>query len=488
MDKRAHLITAFEHAEELLQRQAMESLLGFTLYTMPGYRVNWHHRALCQKLDDFVHKKIKRLMVFMPPRHGKSELGSRRTPAFIFGHYPQRRIIGTSYSDDLAAKMNRDIKRIMAEDPYRRLFPDSFLNNQKGAANKGNWINNSSEFEIVEKGGGYRSAGVGVGITGMGCDYLIIDDPFKDSKQADSPTYREAVWDWYNTTSKTRLQAGGSILIILTRWHEDDLAGRLLEQQKSNPKADKWEVVQFEAVKDTTANPEDPRDFGEALWPSEFNEAFMEGVQAGMPARFWNALYQQRPSAMQGNIIDRSKVNFYGGPTGAPLPEKFRATCHSWDFTFKESKDSDYVVGTVWGADKSDFYLLDRVRDRMGFTKSLQAAKDLARRWPNYSAILVEEKANGAAIIDVLKRELSRIVPIIPKESKVARFEAVSPLFDAGNIWLPHPSIAPWVDEFLDELCTFPNGATDDQVDSASQALNWLDGKTRSSIFKLAQL
>lgn len=488
-EARRQIINALENADELMRRKAAESLLGFTLYTDPNYNVEWFNRVLCEKLDLWIDKKIPRLMVFMPPRHGKSEQGSRKTPALIFGKYPDRKVIATSYSDDLASKMNRDVKRIMEDDPYRRLFPDTILaNKQNSHLFKGAYVNNSSEFEIPNFKGGYRSAGVGTGVTGMGCDYLIIDDPFKDNTEADSPTIRQKILDWYMSTSKTRLAKGGSVLLILTRWHEADLAGQLLDIAKANPDADQWEVLSFEAIKDTETNPLDPREMGEALWPSEFPVETLKSTRAGMPPRFWNALYQQRPSAMQGNIINREDVKFYGGPTGVDLPAKFKSSVHSWDFAFKDTKGSDYVVGTYWGKDETDFWLVDRVRDRMGFSASLKAVKDFAKRHPLYSALLIEEKANGAAIIEVIKRELSRVIPINPKESKLARFEAVSPLFYGGNIWLPHPSIAPWVTEFLDELCTFPNGAHDDQVDSASQALNWLDNKTRHSIYKLAQL
>lgn len=489
MEQRDEIITAIENAEEMLKRQAIEGLLPFTLYTYPDYQVDWFHKELCEKLDLWIDKKIKRLMVFMPPRHGKSELGSRRTPALIFGKYPTRNVIATSYSDDLASDMNRDVQRIIDDEPYKRLFPETMLNskNIKTSA-RGNWLRNASLFEIVEHGGRYRSAGVGTGITGMGAGYLIIDDPFKDNTEADSPTIRKKIFDWYMSTSKTRLEKDGSVLLILTRWHEADLAGQLLDLAKANPEADQWDVLSFEAIKDTTLNPVDPREMGEALWPSHFPIENLKSTRAGMPPRFWNALYQQRPSALQGNIINRGDVNFYGGPTGIPLPDKFKTSCHSWDFAFKKTSTSDYVVGTFWGQDGPNFYLVDRVRARMGFADSLKSVQNFAIRYPVHGAILIEAKANGEAIIEVLKKVLKKIIPIMPKESKVARFEAVSPLFAAGNIWLPHPSIAPWVDEFLDELCTFPNGAHDDQVDSTSQALNWLDKKGRHSMFKLAQM
>jgi len=487
-DIRFALFDAYNKSENFLKEKAKETMMGFTLYTKRDYRVNWHNIHLCQKLDLFAQKKIKRLMIFMPPRHGKSEQGSRRLPAFIFGKNPTANIIATSYSSDLASRMNRDVQRIIDTPEYYQVFPESRLNSSNVATvSQNSWLRNSEMFEIVNFGGAYKCAGVGSGITGMGADYLLIDDPFKDMKEANSATIRNGVWDWYTSTAYTRLEKGGCVLLIMTRWHEDDLAGRLLEKAKKDPNADQWDVVSFEAIKDTKNNLDDPRKGGEALWPWKYSEENLASIKASSTARVWNALYQQRPSALEGNIINRSDINFYGGPTGVDLPERFRQQVHSWDFTFKKSDTADFVVGTVWGSYEG-FWLLDCVRDRMGFNESLKAIKALIKKHPKYNSILIEAKANGEAIMDMIKKDVKKITPINPTDSKLARFEAVSPIFSEGDIWFPHPSIAPWVEGFIDELCTFPNGANDDRVDSTSQALNHLDKKSRSSLYKLSEL
>lgn len=486
MNSKLVLIEAFEKAQEALRQQAQDDLLAFTLYTKRDYQVNWHNRILCQKLDDFAKKKIRNLIIEMPPRHGKSEIGSRRLPAYIFGKFPTTQIISASYASDLASRMNRDVQRIIDDKFYNEVFPDTAL----GQSNvvtvaKGTWLRNSEIFEIVDHAGIYRCAGVGGGITGMGANYLMIDDPIKNHKEANSKTVRNSIWEWYTSTARSRLQKGGSTLIIMTRWHEDDLAGRLLDLAKKDPNADQWEVVSFPAVKETNENPDDPREIGEALWPEEFPIEELKKTEATAGPRVWNSLYQQRPSAMEGNVISRKDIQFY---MPEDLPDRFQLSVHSWDFTFKETQNSDYVVGTAWGAKGGNFYLLDQIRDRMGFTKSKEAIRKMISRYPKYNSILVEEKANGAAIIEVLKRDISRIIPINPQESKAARFEAVSPLFAAHNVWFPDPSWCPWIEEFIEELLSFPNAAFDDRVDSTSQALNYLDSKSRSSIFKLGEL
>ena len=232
--------------------------------------MNWHHRLLCEYLDDFTKKKIRRLMVFMPPRHGKSELVSRKLPAYIFGCNPDANIISTSYSADLAQRMNRDVQRIIDSPAYGELFPETKLFGKNIRTVTGHALRNSDIFEIVGHRGSYRGAGVGGGITGMGGDYIIIDDPIKNREEANSSTYRKKLWEWYTSTLYTRQEKEGSILITLTRWHEDDLAGRLLELAEKDPQADQWEVLLLPAVAEKERHPRDPRQEGEALWPGKY--------------------------------------------------------------------------------------------------------------------------------------------------------------------------------------------------------------------------
>lgn len=453
------------------QEIARRSLLDFTTYTFPGYETNWHHELLCDKLDQLINRKIKRLMVFLPPRHGKSELGSRRLPAYALGRNPDESIISASYGADLAGRMNRDVQRIIDSPEYRELFPETQLygKNIRTVA-QGSYLRNSEIFEIVGHRGVYRSAGVGGGITGMGCTFGIIDDPIKNRAEADSQTYRNAIWDWYTSTFYTRLEKNAVILIILTRWHEDDLAGRLLAQAKADPTADQWEVVDLQAIKDVD-KPGDPREFGEALWPGKYTIEDLSRIKAVVGSRDWEALYQQRPAPAEGNIIDRGWWQYY-----EKAPAFLDEVIQSWDCAFKDKDTSDFVVGQVWGRKGANKYLLDQVRGRMDLPTTMKAIESLSAKWPQARAKYIEDKANGPAVIQMLKDKIPGLIPVEPQGGKIVRAQAVTPDIEAGNAYLPDPSVAPWVHDFVEECSAFPNGAHDDQVDSMSQALMKLQG------------
>lgn len=234
--------------DEVRAERARRGMLAFTTYTMPDYEVNWHHRVVCEALDDLFAGTITRLMISMPPRHGKSELVSRRFPAYILGRDPDAQVIAVSYSADLASMMNRDVQRIMDSPEYQRVFPGTKLGSSNIRSLAGGTLRNSDIFEVVGRRGRYRSAGVGGGITGMGMQYGIIDDPIKNREEADSPTMREKVWDWYTSTFYTRLEKNARVLVTCTRWHEDDLSGRLLRLQEEDPEADQWVEIRLPAI------------------------------------------------------------------------------------------------------------------------------------------------------------------------------------------------------------------------------------------------
>lgn len=439
------------------------NFIAFTKWTKKDYQFNWHHEVVAKKLQKFANKEIKNLMLFMPPRHGKSELASRRLPAFVLGLNPKAKIIATSYSADLASMMNRDVQRIIDSKEYQEIFPDTQLSGENvRSTSQGTWLRNNDVFEVVGHGGTYRSAGVGGGITGMGGDFIIIDDPIKNQAEADSETYRKKVWDWYRSTLFTRREKDSGMCLVMTRWHEDDLAGRILQE---NP--DDWEVVSFPMVKENDENPEDPREIGEPLWPNKYPIDECENIKKTAGSRNWNALYQQRPSALEGNLIKRTWLtNFY-----KVLPAKFDKHIQSWDFTFKGGDDNDFVVGQVWARRGAEKYLIAQVRFRGGIIESIQAVKTLSAAHPKAIKKLIEAKANGQAVIDSLKKDISGIVAVNPDVSKIARVNAVSPEFEAGNIWLPDPSIAPWIHDYIEELVSFPTAKNDDQVDATTQAL-----------------
>lgn len=460
--------------EEARRELARRTMRDFVLYVDDNYRMNWHHRLLCDYLDKLAYKEIRRLMVFMPPRHGKSELVSRKFPAYLLGRNPDTSIISCSYSADLASRMNRDVQRLIDSEKYSVLFPESHLfgKNIRSTA-KGSFLRNSDIFEIVNHRGTYRSSGVGGGITGMGGEYIIIDDPVKNREDADSATMREKVYDWYTSTLYTRLEKDGCILLTLTRWHEDDLAGKLLKAAQEG--ADQWTILELPAVCEYPPKPYDVRQEGEALWKWKYDEEALEKMKVTVGSRDWAALYQQHPTPGEGGTFKREWWNYY-----KVLPDGLYDFVQSWDCTFKDAQSSDYVVGQVWARKGSSRYLLDQVRGRMSFTETLRAIRSLSAKWSQAIRKLVEDKANGTAVIDVLRKEIPGLIPVEPEGGKIVRANAVTAVAEAGNIYLPDPSIAPWVHDFVEEHAVFPNGANDDQVDAQTQANTYYNSSSFS--------
>ena len=446
---------------------ASTTLIGFLLATLPTYQMGWVHAEICGELEDFLaavrRKESPRLLLTMPPRHGKSEIASRRFPAYALGRDPDLSFIATSYSADLASRMNRDVQRIIDDEVYRAIFPGTRLCGK----NSGDGIRTADLFEIAGHRGVYRSAGVGGGITGMGGDIILIDDPIKDRAEADSPTIRNRVWDWYTSTLYTRLAPGGGIIVMCTRWHMDDLVGRLISRM-TDGSGDLWTVINYPAI----AERDEPhRRAGEALHPERYPLEALERIRAAVGMRDWQALYQQHPVPDGGGLFRAEWIQHWG-----ELPKSFDATCLSWDMTFKDTKNSDYVVGQVWGRKGGSFYLIDQFRGQWDFVKTLEQFVAASKKWPRVTRKLVEDKANGSAIISTLRRKVSGIIPITPKESKEARAQAVATLWEAKNVWLPPKERFPWVEhEFIPELLSFPAGAHDDQIDAMTQALTDLN-------------
>jgi predicted phage terminase large subunit-like protein len=453
---------------------ASRNLMDFITYTKPDYEVNWHHKYICERLDLFLQPDsgVDRLIIEAPPRSGKSEIVSRRFPAYALGKNPKHEIVLASYASPLAQRMNRDVQRIMDDELYAEVFPDTNLNSSNVAkSSKGNWIRTSDLFEVVGHGGSFRSTGVNGSLTGQGLTIGIIDDPIKDWKEATSKTIKDGVWEWYQSVFYTRLNPRfGKIIVMNTRWAEDDLTGRLLAIAEKDDEADQWEVLRFPMIQEKTTytHPEDPREVGELLWPDRFDKKKVTSFKKTLGSRIFGAMYQQRPAPDEGGLVQRDWWKYY---KKAPNLDDLDYISISWDFTFKGGTKSDYVVGQVWGRKGANYYLLDQVRDQMNFSSTVMAVKALARKWSTYREIVVEEKANGAAVIDTLKSEIRGIVPYSPKESKEARASSITPNIEAGNVWLPDPELAPWVMDYVEEWAVFPNGANDDQIDCTSQML-----------------
>ncbi|MFI3254442.1 MAG: phage terminase large subunit [Eubacteriales bacterium] len=460
---------------KIQREKARRSLSQFALYTDSHYVLNWHHTLLCQYLDDFVEKRRKRIMVFMPPRHGKSELVSRKLPAYLFGKNPDCEVIAASYSADLASKMNRDVQRIIDSEKYRDVFPNSTLfgKNIRSVAN-GSYLRNSDVFEIVNHRGSYRGAGVGGGITGMGGDYIIIDDPIKNKEEAKSATQRQNLWDWYTSTLYTRLEGGGSLLLTLTRWHEDDLAGRLLEQMKKDKVADQWDILMLPAIcEDENKHPQDPRAEGEALWEEKYNHQELATIKANIGTYDWSAMYQQHPRSADGTIFQREWFN-----------KRYRLLPHdvtliqTWDLPFKNSEASAKCAGLVMGRRGAEIFIYDCINEKMDFPTSVAAIKNMTAKHPQARAKVIEDKANGPAIIDFLKRDVPGMVAFSPRGSKEDRALSVAPYFEAGNVYFPET--APWVAELVEDLVKFPSGVYKDTVDALVQGILYLMDKPKA--------
>lgn len=449
---------------------ARACLAGFVMATQQDYQMGWVHERICCALDKFLEGVVAgrspRLMLTVPPRHGKTMLVSQCFPAYAFGRYPDMSVIATSYSADLASRINRAVQTVMDSDSYHMVFPDTRL---AGKGIPGNAQRTTELFEIVGRKGVYRSAGVGGGVTGMGANCILVDDPTKSRAEADSPTIRQRTWDWYTSTLYTRLAPGGGIIVIQTRWHEDDLAGRLLEAQNTG-NGDQWTVINFPAIAeaDEYFDGQLVRKAGEALHPERYPLEQLLAIRAAIGERDWAALYQQHPVPDGGAIFHADWLKFW---LPKDLPASFDAMVTSWDMTFKGGDNNDYVVGQVWGRSAANWYLLDQVRGRWGFTDTLHQFQALAAKWPQVKRHLIEDKANGPAVLDVLGKAVPGLIPVEPDGSKTARAHAVTTFFESGNVYIPHPETAPWVSAYITELTTFPSAAHDDCVDATTMAI-----------------
>ena len=288
---------------ELRRRAARAGFAPFVLFTTPNYKMGWVHREICETLEQFLQDvrdgKSPRLMISMPPRSGKSELVSRKFPAYAFGVDPNLQIIATSYGADMAQRFNRDVQRVIDNDLYHAVFPETSLNKANvRSTSKGAYIRTSDLFEIVGHTGSYRSCGVGGGITGMGADILIIDDPVKDRKSANSATVRQSIYEWYTSTAYTRLSPGGGVIVMCTRWHVDDLLGLLLKEEQNG--GDKWKVINYPAIDE---HDEPHRKAGEALHPERYPIESLLKITGAVGSADLASLYQGRPTVLGGNII-----------------------------------------------------------------------------------------------------------------------------------------------------------------------------------------
>lgn len=476
------------HAKTLSQVRsfASEKMLAFTKHMNKDYRIHWHHVRIASFLDRFVSGEITRLMIFTPPQVGKSELVSRNLPPFIFGKDPDHRIIGAAYGDSFASEFNIDVQRIMESEKYKQLFPETRIP-EDGSGGGKRWVRNSSRFDIVGRKGRYNSVGVGGSLTGKTGYTLLIDDPVKNEEEARSQVYRDRQWRWLKTVARTRLKKDlkgrpNKILLTMTRWHHDDLAGRLIAEMKANPNMPKWTILCFPMLREDMMDPLDPRELDEPLWPEMVSKEECEELKAD--PRTWNALYQQRPAPEAGAILKREWWKFY-----KEEPDKIAEIgkqIQSWDLTFTEGKSTDFVVGFVIGKAGPKRYLMDRFRARVGFNGQITAIEGLSARWPKATRRAIEKSANGYAAKQVLDKTLTGVTLEPVEGSKIFRAEAMAPQVQAGNWYLPDPSVCAWTLDFIEECAEFPFGKNDDQVDAWSQGAKILADGPKSMALPLS--
>lgn len=425
-------------------------------------------RAIDAKLVDVAEGRCERLIISMPPQEGKSERTSRRFPLWCLHRNPNMRIAIVSYGHQVARRWGRRIRDDLKENPRLGLSLSQSSKKQ-------------DEFELLGYSGGVVCVGIEGGLTSRPVDLLIIDDPYKDAKQADSKAWKQTVENFWREVALPRLAPGAPVVLIQTRWREDDMAGWLQREF-----GDEWEVLNIPAQADHDPTKGETDVLGRE--PGEFMESARRRTVADwtkkireVGSRAWNALYQGRPAPAEGTIFRRTWWRRYDQPLwveredGARIiPGEYDELLISWDLTFKKTEGTDYVSGQVWLRRGANAYLLDRIHGRMDFVDTVAAVRRLAARWPQAVLKLVEDKANGPAVIAMLANTVPGIVPVEPDGGKEARAAAVSPLVEAGNVWLPTSELAPWSDEVIEEAAGFPTAAHDDDVDSLSQALNRL--------------
>lgn len=471
--------------------EARESLMGFTLYTNPQYETGWFNELLSAELDNFLAEaeqgKMPRLMIFAPPRSGKSEKASRRFPAYVLGKHPNWNVIACSYSSDLANRMSRDTQRIIDSDRYKEVFPDVHLNGTNIRTVAGGAIRTAELWETLASdgrlhGGSYRAAGVNGGITGQGMNIGIIDDPAKDYKTASSPTYQESVIDWYDTTFFTRADPRiNGIIIILTRWHQSDLAGQLLKLAEEG--GEQWRVVSFpmeaekEEVHELNGKKYLLRKPGEILFPERMPQEFVDKAkQRG--SLVWNALYQQRPTAKGGGLI---KSEWFGEYKELPVM-RWRAVYG--DTAQKTKEVNDFSVFEHWGLGVDGYmYLIDMIRGKwesdelkrraIAFWQSCKQLKNGSLRH-----MAIEDKASGTGLIQSIRKDALCPVKAIQRDKdKYTRLMDTQGFIESGYIKLP--SEKPFINDFLVEMEAInPEFNThDDQLDPMMDAITEMKAK-----------
>ena len=448
------LKTALEYRDSLMREKATKNFLPFVKQMWPSFVDGRHHKVMAKKFEEIADGKIRRLIVNMPPRHTKSEFASFLLPAWFLGKYPNKKIIQCSNTAELAVGFGRKVRNLVGSEIYSTVFPNVGLKQDSKAA--GRWNTNH--------GGEYFAIGVGGTVTGKGADLLIIDDPHSEQEAAiasTNPEVYDKVFEWYSSGPRQRLQPGGSIVVVMTRWAKRDLTGRIV-QSWIDKDGEEWEIIDFPAILPS----------GNPLWPEFWSIEELEALKLELPLSKWNAQYQQQPTSEEGAIVKREWWKIWQKED--PPPCDF--VIQSWDTAFTKNERSDYSACTTWGVfymneNENDPHviLLDAFKERMEFPELKERAYRHYMEWEP-DAFVVEAKAAGSPLIYELRQRGIPVQEFTPTRGndKIARINSVSDLFASGKVWAPATR---WAEEVIEEMAAFPNSEHDDLVDSSTQAL-----------------
>lgn len=458
-------------ADAIKSELARRRLLPFTRKTFPKFLESWHHSVLDYYLTKFALGEIPRLMLFMPPRHGKTEFSSRRMPAFILGKNPDARIIGTSYGADLAGSNSKDVQQIIASPFYRDVFPNTRVGGKKETEHL---------FTLQGAEGYYRAAGIGGAIGGYGASFGLIDDPIKNEKEAESKVYRDSVWNWYLSTFYPRLENPGHILLTTTRWHEDDLAGRLLREMKTNADADQWVVVNLPAIYELARNQDgeiinhvvaqDTREPGEALWPAMFPIERLQQIRGVLGSYFFSALYQGMPQPAGGTIFKREWFKIV-----APhmVPQDGMVWCRYWDSAGTEGA-GDWTCGAKLGYHRPTrtTFIAHVIRGQWSTGTVDELIRNTAQL-DGRDVRIREEREGGSSGLAVVNKRKQDLIGYdysgkLKTGKKETEWKPLAAQLEGGNVFLVQ---GPWNNDFIDEMVQVPKGH-DDQADATSGAFN----------------
>jgi predicted phage terminase large subunit-like protein len=450
------LLMAQQYQDAILRENGQKSFLSFVKAMWPGFIHGRHHAVMASKFEEIAAGKLKRLIINMPPRHTKSEFASYLLPAWFLGRFPGKKIIQSSNTAELAVGFGRKVRNLVDSDVYTKVFPNVALRHDSKAA--GRWSTNED--------GEYFAIGVGGTVTGKGADLLIIDDPHSEQEAAlaaNDPSIYDKVYEWFTSGPRQRLQPGGSIVVVMTRWGKRDLTGQVLKAAAQRD-GDDWEVVEFPAIL--------PSD--KPLWPEFWSYEELSALRNELPNSKWQAQYQQNPTSESAAIIKRDWWKIWEEED----PPTCNYTLMAWDTAFEKTSRADYSAMTLWGVfeypDDNGTYqtniiLLNAFRDRMEFPELKRKAIEHYRDWEPDS-VIIEKKASGAPLIYEMRAmgiPVQEFTPVRGND-KISRVNAISDLFASGRVWAP-PSR--WAEEVIDEVASFPSGEHDDYVDTVSLAM-----------------